>query len=88
MGAFEAVLAGVLRGESWEASARRMGIPADRAGLVKRNIELKTKLDAAVRGLTSIAEAMHLAYDHGGEFVNCDKPVCASQRDFITEFCK
>jgi hypothetical protein len=88
MGAFEAAWAGVLRGESWEESARRMGIPADRANLVKRNLELKFKLESAVRGLTSIAEAMHLAYNHGGEFVKCEKPVCTSQRDFINEFCK
>jgi hypothetical protein len=88
MGAFDKVLAGVLQGESWEVSARRMGIPADRAGLVKRNLELKLKLEAANRGLNSIAEALHSAYDHSDEFATCQRPACAAQREFISEFCQ
>lgn len=69
---------------NWHIVARQLGIPADRAGLVKRNIELKKRLDSAIQSLTIIAETQHDVYHEGtGPFFDCQQPLCVEQRKLI-----
>lgn len=61
----------------WEEAARQLGIPADRMGLVKRNQELKEKLNVAVKLLETIRAAQHEGYRHDGEAGQCKMQTCA-----------
>ena len=65
---------------AFENAARELGIPADRIGLVKRNLELKHKLAERGKALLSIAESVHMAHQHEAAFDACEKDTCTGVR--------
>lgn len=61
----------------------RLGLPADRMALVQRNVELKVKLESAVRGIIGISEGLHDGFSHPQPFATCDKQTCAASRELV-----
>lgn len=60
----------------FERACRSAGIPTDRVELVKRNIELKTKLNSALRSISDIRDSLHQAYEHSGNASDCTRATC------------
>lgn len=61
----------------FDAFCRQHGIPADRARLVKRNVELAAQVRALHHALTTQLIGWHEG-KHDGEFATCDR--CAESR--------
>jgi len=70
---------------NFETACRELGIPSDRVGLVKRNVELKSKLDVALRALTTFQEAHHDAYKHPDQRESCTHKVCAGMLKIVSD---
>jgi hypothetical protein len=62
---------------TFDQAARQLGIPKDRVGLVKRNIELKTKLRDLGQAFLTIHEGYHEAGQHEGPYASCSHKMCA-----------
>lgn len=71
------------RNEQFEEICRSLGIPADRIGLVQRNLELKTKLVQRGNAMKTLAETMHIAFQHLGEPATCQDKLCAGIHEMI-----
>ena len=71
---------------TWEEEAQRAGIPTDRIGLVKRNIELKTKLESAIKTIKSMGNSVHETFHHQKSWDNCDEASCDAIKKLM-RFC-
>lgn len=67
--------------KTFETVAAELGVPADRIGLVKRNLELKQKLESACSVILSTGETFHEAFSHQGAFETCQAPTCSGSRE-------
>lgn len=70
---------------NFETACRELGIPSDRVGLVKRNVELKGKLNAALSALMVFQEAHHDAYKHTDARESCTRNVCAGMLKIVRD---
>jgi len=66
-------------------ACRELGIPEDRAGLVRRNIELKGKLNAALTAITAFQEAWHVGRQHVTTADTCPDRTCAQMLKIVNE---
>ena len=65
------------------AAAILNSIPKDRIALVKRNVELKMKLDERGKIITEIQLAIHQAHEHMEPFDTCLRTTCESVRKLL-----
>lgn len=65
---------------TFEEACKHLNIPADRVGLVKRNVELRTKLVEALTTIETMQRSIHEVFKHDGDFAVCDKGTCESGR--------
>lgn len=70
---------------SFEDACRQLGIPSDRAGLVKRNVELRGKLKLALAALQAFQEAQHLGFKHLDALDVCSHPICVNMQIVIAQ---
>ena len=68
---------------TWEEAARQLNVPADRMLLVKRNLELKDKLEARGRAIRMWMEAWHEIFKHEGTYADCRHDSCIGSRDIL-----
>ena len=67
----------------FEEACLLLGIPQDRIGLVKRNQELKVKLDQRGEALLAVGKCIHDAHEHGGLYESCSRDNCAGIRELF-----
>lgn len=68
---------------TWEEEARELGIPTDRMQLVKRNLELKAKLESRGKAILTWATSWHESFGHDGAFYDCQRNSCLGTREVL-----
>lgn len=69
----------------WNRACKALGVPPDRAALVRRNVELKGAHAARGKAMRMLADVFHEVFQHSGPLDSCESSACVGNRQLIAD---